>query len=131
MIGIDTNVLLRYLVDDEKEQANRVHRLLAASRRAGEHIYVSCIVLCETAWVLRRAYALSGSEVLDDIERVLNADIFQVEEADSVRRAVELSRNERGDFADHLIGELNRDHGCRVTVTFDRALRSDPASSVL
>jgi predicted nucleic-acid-binding protein len=129
--GIDTNVLVRYLVADDPAQTNRVERFLAASRVAGERVYVSCIVLCETAWVLRRVFSQSAPQTLDHLERILDVDVFEVEEEESVRAALSLSRKGKGDFADYLIGQLNLARGCRFTVTFDRSLRPDSAFSVL
>ena len=131
MKGIDTNILVRYLVEDDRRQANRVERFLAASRTAGESVYVSCIVLCETAWVLRRLFSQSKADIADHFERILDTDVFQVEEEDAVRKALRLTRKGKGDFADYLIGQLNLERGCRWTVTFDRSLRSDSAFSVL
>lgn len=131
MRGIDTNVLGRYLVEDAPAQTNRVERFLAASRVAGERVYVSCIVLCETMWVLRRVFGQSGPQALNHLERILDADIFELEEEESVRAALRLSRKGKGDFADYLIGQLNLARGCRFTVTFDRSLRPDSAFSVL
>jgi predicted nucleic-acid-binding protein len=129
--GIDTNVIVRYLVAEDPAQTNRVERFLAASRVAGERVYVSCIVLCETSWVLRRVFGQSGPQTLNHLESILDADVFEVEEEESVRAALQLSRKGKGDFADYLIGRLNLARGCRFTVTFDRSLRPDSAFSVL
>jgi len=62
---------------------------------------------------------------MSHFERILDTDVFQVEEEECVREALRLSRRGTGDFADHLIGQLNLARGCRYTVTFDRSLRSD------
>jgi predicted nucleic-acid-binding protein len=129
--GIDTNVLVRHLVADNEEQTNQVERLFAASKSGREPVYVSCLVLCETAWVLRSVYGQSRADIAFHLGRVLDADIFTIEEEDCVRVALRLCQTGKGSFADHLIGQLNLARGCRVTVTFDRELRSDPAFSVL
>jgi len=128
--GVDTNVLLRYLVEDDEEQASRVHRFLAATRNAGETIYVSCVVLCEVAWALGQVYGWEKQSILCQVATLLDIDIFQIEDEDLVRNAVELSRKSRGSFADCLIGQLQLARGCKVTVTFDRGLRSNPSFSV-
>jgi predicted nucleic-acid-binding protein len=129
--GIDTNVIVRYLVADDPAQTHRVERFLAASRVAGERVYVSCIILCETSWVLRRVFGQSRPQTLNHLERILDTEVFEVEEEESVRAALQLCRKGKGDFADYLIGRLNLARGCRFTVTFDRSLRSDSAFSVL
>jgi predicted nucleic-acid-binding protein len=132
MRAVDTNVLLGYLVaGDSTSQAARTAEFISSCEAARENVYVSCIVLCELAWVLRRFYALSKAEIVYHIQQLLVTDIFQVEEAESVHEAVQLSRQGPGDFSDYLLGQLNLAHGCRLTATFDRKLHSDPAFLVL
>jgi predicted nucleic-acid-binding protein len=130
--GIDTNVLLRYLVEYEnRNQTAQATEFIASCEAARESAYVSCIVLCELAWVLHRAFGLTKLEITNHIAQLLETDLFEVEELEVVRKAIAKSRLDPGDFADHLIGQLNLARGCRDTVTFDRALRSDPAFQVL
>jgi predicted nucleic-acid-binding protein len=131
MIGLDTNVLVRYLVEDDKGQADRVQRLLAAARTRGEAVYVSLMVLCETYWVLRSVLDRPRTDILDAVESLLTVDVFQIEEQDAVRHALQSSRKGKGDFADHLIGHLHLSRGCRHTATFDRALRGAPGFTML
>ena len=90
MIGIDTNVLVRFLVEDDLAQTDRVHRFLAKCRMVGETVYVSVIVLCEATWVLGTLYDKPRSQILDALEELLTADTFQVEHEDSVRAALRL-----------------------------------------
>ncbi len=87
MTGIDTNVLVRYLVEDDPDQADRVHRWLANCRTTGERVYLSTIVLCEMTWVLQSVFAKSRSEIHDAVAELPNTDVFEVEEPDSVRAA--------------------------------------------
>lgn len=123
MIGIDTNVLVRYLVADNEAQTDRVRQFLASSRAAGELAFVPVIVLCEAYWVLRSVFARPSAEILDALERLLETDVFRVENEDAVRTAFRLARKGKGELSDHLIGQLNLARGCTHTVTFDRALR--------
>ena len=122
MIGIDTKVLVRFLVADDKTQTDRAHAFLAQSRSQGESIYISTMVLCETAWALRSVFGHSRTEILEVIERLLGTDVFEVEAEDAIRAALQSCRAGKGDFADHLIGHMNLAKGCRSTVTFDRSL---------
>ncbi len=126
MTGIDRNVLVRFLVEDDPRQVERASRFLAESRAKGELVHISVIVLCETAWVLRSAFARPKGAILDAIEQLLRADLFRVEAEDAVRRALETCRGGKGDFADHLIAQLNLAKGCRSTMTFDHSLRGVP-----
>ena len=131
MTGLDTNALVRFLVEDDRRQTDRVQRFLARSRTLGERVYVSAIVLCEAVWVLRSAFAKSRAEVLEAVQQLLSTDIFVVEEEDSVRAALDLCRTGKADFVDCLIGRLNLAKGCRSTVTFDRSLRETAGFTML
>lgn len=131
MIGIDTNVLVRYLTLDDDDQVDRVDRLIQEAVERDEALRVDPVVLCETAWVLQSAYGLPRKEIADALERVLDTRQFEIEDRDSVRDALGSFRRARGDFSDYLIGERNRRAGCRTTMTFDRALRTSPVFKVL
>lgn len=97
MTGIDTNVLVRFLVEDDPEQTERARRFLARSRSDGEVVYVSALVLCETVWVLRSVYGQPRSRILEVVERLLATDIFQIEAEDAVRAAIRSCKKGRGD----------------------------------
>ena len=131
MRGVDTNVLVRFLTQDEPGQLRRVNSFFAQVERAGESAYVSAIVLCELAWVLRSLYGLKRDEVRDSLEALLDADHLEIESRDSVHRAVALYAEGTADFADYLIGLQNRLAGCRDTVTLDRSLKSSDLFTVL
>ncbi|MBI3665477.1 MAG: type II toxin-antitoxin system VapC family toxin [Acidobacteria bacterium] len=131
MTGLDTNVLVRFLVEDDRRQTDRVHRFLARSRTLGERVYISAVVLCETVWVLRSGYAKSRAEILEAVQQLLSTDIFLVEEEDSVRAALLLCRTGKADFADCLIGQIHLARACRSTVTFDRSLSATPGFTIL
>jgi len=121
--GLDTNLLVRFLVRDDEIQFRRVADLVAAHEASGEALHLDAIVLCELAWVLRAGYARDRGEIASALEALLDASPFAVEERDLVREAVERFRAGRGDFSDYLIGLRNRHAGCRDTATFDRKLR--------
>lgn len=122
MIGIDTNVLVRYLTLDDVDQVERVDRLVQRALERDEPLHVDGVVLCETAWVLRTAYDLPRGEIAEAFERILDTRQFAIEDRDSARRALNAFAEGPGDFADYLIGERNRRAGCKTTMTFDRAL---------
>jgi predicted nucleic-acid-binding protein len=131
MRGLDTNVLVRYLTQDDPVQARKANAHIAEAVDRGEQCLVSVIVLCELVWVLREAYRLDKDTVAATLEKILDTAQFTVEHADLARRALDEYRRGRGDFADYLIGWRNRDAGCRHTATFDRALRSSRLFRVL
>jgi predicted nucleic-acid-binding protein len=121
--GVDTNVLVRYLVKDDAAQ----YRAAAAFfERGGEPgaVRVDAIVLCELVWVLRASYGYQRAEVADVIEKILSAKQIAGEGADTAWLALEDFRASKGDFADCLIGRRNQSTGCDKTVTFDARLKS-------
>jgi len=129
--GLDTNVLVRYLTEDDPVQARRAAAWIATAVARGERCFISAIVLCELAWVLRAAYRVSKADLLVTLDRVLATSQFVVDDKDLVRAAVEAYRAGRAEFADYLIGEIHREAGCDRTATFDRRLRDSLAFSVL
>ena len=131
MTGLDTNVLVRYLTQDDPAQSRKANAVIRRAVARGEPCSVSAIVLSELVWVLRGAYGLHKGTVVATLERVLDTAQFVVEHADVARRALDDYRRGRGDFADYLLGWRNRDAGCSNTVTFDRALRRNSLFRVL
>lgn len=131
MIGLDANVLVRYLTQDDPAQSRKANAVIADAANRGEQCSIGAVVLCELVWVLRDAYRLDRPTVATALERVLDTAQLAVEHADLARRALDDYRRGRGDFADYLIGWRNRHAGCSSTVTFDRSLRRNPLFHVL
>jgi predicted nucleic-acid-binding protein len=123
VIGLDTNVLARYLTQDEPAQTKRANRLIAETVVGGDRCAIATVVLCELVWVLDTAYHLAREQIAATLERILDTGDFVVEERDVARRALTDYRRGPGDFADYVIGWRNRAAGCAKTATFDRALR--------
>ena len=120
MKGLDTNVLVRLLTNDEPDQAETAEAFIRRRHAAGSPCYVNKIVLCELVWVLERTYRYPRPIVAGLLERLLNAAQFRFEDREDVRSAVRAYRDGLTDLADYLIGTTNRDAGCDRTATFDR-----------
>jgi len=129
--GLDTNVLVRYLAQDEPTQARKANAVIEGTLAKGGSCYLSVIVLCELVWVLRGAYRLDKRAVLIALDRILETAGFLVEDRDDVRSALEKFRNGRGDFADYVLGVRNERAGCADTVTFDRSLKGTGTFAVI
>lgn len=129
--GLDANVLVRYLTQDEPAQAARASELIEGTLAKGGNCFLSVIVLCEIVWVLRGAYRLGKKSILLTVERILETSGFLIEDRDSVQEAVEQFRSGRADFTDYLLGARNRAAGCADTVTFDRSLRGSSYFAIL
>lgn len=124
MIGLDTNVLVRYLAQDDPVQSARATEIIEERLSAQEPGFISVVAMAETAWVLERAYHLSAAEIATAIERMLQAEPLVVEREQEVFTAMMALREGLGTFADALIGALGAIAGCSTTLTFDRrALR--------
>lgn len=119
MLGLDTNVLVRFLVRDDKAQFAAAVALIAKEVKRGHHVMVSKLVILETEWVLRSRYEVEKSQMLELFSGLLSAQDVECEDAASFEEALFIWRNSNTDFADCLIGARNRRLGCRATATFD------------
>jgi predicted nucleic-acid-binding protein len=117
--GLDTNVLLRYLLRDEPTQAARAARELERDER----FLIGSVVLCEVVWVLETGYGFSRAEIGATLEKILATAQFEIEGKDLARAALDDFRGSTADFSDCLVGRRNRVAGAAETVTFDRSLR--------
>jgi predicted nucleic-acid-binding protein len=123
MKALDTNVLVRYLVQDDPAQSRRAATYIESAAATGEQILIGNIVLCETVWVLDSAYGYSKREIEGAIEKLLQSSTFQFEAKDMIHSAFDDYRSGRFDFADCLIGRIHALSGCEPTATFDAAIR--------
>ncbi|HTO85561.1 MAG TPA: type II toxin-antitoxin system VapC family toxin [Methylomirabilota bacterium] len=126
MIGLDTNVLVRHLTGDDPVQTPKARALLAARCTVDDPGYVNRIVLCELVWVLARGYRYDRRTIAGALEQLLNAAELLIEDRDTAVDALAAYRGSQADFADCLMGILNRVAGCDRTATFDRDAASLP-----
>lgn len=126
MIGLDTNVLVRYLTQDDAKQFQEASALLLGLEKQQRSAYLSTVTLCETVWVLARAYKIDRAQIVEMFVRLLDTSLFVIEDKDAVREAVDLYRSGKGDFADYLVGVRSRNAGSVTMATFDEALYAHP-----
>lgn len=119
MLGIDTNVLVRFLVRDDEAQFEKARKLIKREVAAGRRVFVSQVVLLETEWVLRSRYALPKIEIIAAISGLLDATDVQLEDEPAIEKVLFVWKDRAADFADCLIGARNRRLGCRATASFD------------
>lgn len=119
MLGIDTNVLVRFLVRDDEAQFDKARKLIRREVAAGRCVFVSHLVLLETEWVLRSRYGLPKTLIVEAVSGLLDAADLQFEDEVAIEEALFVWKDAAADFADCLIGVKNRRLGCRATVTFD------------
>ncbi len=119
MLGIDTNVLIRYLVRDDETQFERARKLIKREVSAGRRVFVNQLVIMETEWVLRSRYAVPKNQIIEAISGLLDAADVQFEDEPAIEQALFIWKDTTADFADCLIGAKNRRLGCRATASFD------------
>jgi predicted nucleic-acid-binding protein len=119
MLGIDTNVLIRFLVRDDEAQFDRARKLIKRETSRGEPVFISQLVLLETEWVLRSRYGATKTEISTAISALLESREVQFEDESSVEEALFVWKDSTADFADCLINAHHRALGCRATATFD------------
>ena len=124
MIGIDTNVLERFLVRDDQQQFEKAQKLIRRESSQGETVFISQLVLLETEWVLRSRYALGKNEIIHAFSGLLESVEITIEDEPSLEQALFLWQDSPAEFAACLIGVRHLNLGCRATASFDaRALR--------
>jgi predicted nucleic-acid-binding protein len=131
VIGLDTNVLVRYLTQDDPAQARQANALVAEATHHSRRCFIGSVVLCELTWVLRESYDRTKADLVKTLDLILATKQFEIGDKDLVREALEAYRAGRADFADHLIGADHGHAGCTETVTFDRRLRGASRFRVL
>ena len=131
MIGLDTNVLVRYLTRDDEAQFRAARRLLEELETSGEKAYLSVVVLAELASVLTISYRFDRQTLASTLEQILGTVELAVEDRDLVGAALSEFVAGKAGFADALIGVRNHAAGCATTATFDRALRGNRGFRVL
>ncbi len=120
MIGLDTNVLLRFLVQDDLTQSPRATEIMERRLTKQNPGFVSIVCILEIVWVLGSLYKRSRWEIADRIEMLLAADNLQVQNEQEVYQGVIALRNGTGTFEDALIGGLGAWWGCSATLTLDQ-----------
>jgi predicted nucleic-acid-binding protein len=118
VIGLDTNVLVRFVMRDDPEQTE-LATCLIDSLDAADPGFVSVVTLVETGWVLSGSYHVSREGIVQAVQRLLAAKEVVLEREGAIRRALGLVAG-GADFADAVITEVGAEAGCRETVTFDR-----------
>jgi predicted nucleic-acid-binding protein len=128
MIGLDTNILVRLFAEDDERQRDAAAALLDG---LGEDDRAVVNVVVELVWVLARAYRFEQPQIAIALERLSRHPRVHLPERDLIREAVHRSRESGDDIADALIALLNRAHGCRTTLTFDRDAARRPDFELL
>jgi len=120
MTGLDTNILVRYLTQDDPIQSAKVTEIFERRLTQKNPGFVSVVVVVETVWVLDRAYGQTAQEIASAIERLLQIEVLVIENEQQVFTSMVALKQGRASFADALIAELGARAGCARTLTFDQ-----------
>jgi len=124
--GLDTNILARYLTQDDPAQAARVNALMAETEETDGRLFANNVVVCELIWVLESAYEFDKSDIVSAVDKILATRQFEFEDKDLLRLALDDYRASRADFSDCVIGRRNHGQSCTTTWTMDRGTRNLP-----
>lgn len=131
MIGIDTNVLVRYLVRDDEPQFEIARKLIHDAIAVNQPVLVSLLVLLETEWVLRSCYRLAKAEIAAVFVNLLETREAVFEDEQVLEEALHSWKDANADFADCLIVARGRRLGCRSVATFDAKAGRLPGAELL
>lgn len=131
MLGIDTNVLVRFIIKDDAAQAKLAAFYLKKHCSEANPGFITISVMVELFWTLNRMYKLSREEVANAIHGILIARELTFQHPDEVRYAFKMFVQEGADFADALIGAVNHSEGCLTTITFDKKASQLPEFTLL
>ena len=120
MIGLDTNILIRYIVQDDLRQAKRAAKLIESACTADDPGIINLIVVCEICWVLTSGYKYNRETVAAVIRNILISVELMVEESETVWKALLAFENGKAGLADYIIGSHNQTKHTTTTYTFDR-----------
>lgn len=120
MKGLDTNVLIRHLIKDDRDQARTATKFIRSNCTRESPCWINRIVLCELEWVLTRAYRYPRPVIAEIFDKILRTSQFLIEDGDEASGALRAYRGGGADFADCIQGIINAAQGCEVTATFDR-----------
>ena len=131
MIGIDTNILLRLWLNDDRAQSKRIDQLLAEHGELPGSLLVTDVVLVEAVWTLKSAYEQDKQAQLIAVRSLLEETAFAFEDREAVAAALTLFESGSCGFADCLVVAKHARQGCDFTATLDRGMRKLPGVKVL
>ena len=120
MIGVDTNVLVRYITQDEQQQSRKANHFIETRPTKESPGIISKIVLCELAWVLSIAYNYPKKQIAEVIQQILITQEFLIEDSENAFKALQLYQNKPAGFADCFIAQTHQAMDAKYTVSFDK-----------
>jgi predicted nucleic-acid-binding protein len=129
--ALDTNVLVRYLVQDDPKQTTKATAFIETHCTSETPCFVGQIVVCELVWVLEGNYSQNRSQISQIIEGLLQVSQLEVMDPEIVWKALYDYKVSNVDFSDHLLARVNESKGCNATMTFDKKAAKQPLFKLL
>lgn len=131
MIAIDTNILVRYLTQDDPQQFEIASELIESALSKGNPIFVSLVVILESIWVLQETYSFDKQKIVNFLHFISSEPGFVLQEKEAILKALKIFTHHHNDFPDLLIGSISEMKNCEVIYTFDKKLKKYPPFKVL
>jgi len=129
--GIDTNVLIRYLTNDDPERSPLAHALVIDAERTGQPLWIGFGVVLETLWVLERRYRVPRTVSVSVVDRLLHHPAFKLESPSVMEEFCRLSPQVKTELGDLLLGIAAEHNACDTVLTFDKLASKNPLYSLL
>ncbi len=126
MLAIDTNILIRFILRDDPNQAQQADDVFQKAIESGDEIFVSDVTLCELAWVLKRTFKFRRDQILKVLRSIYETDIIRFASDDKIADSLDLYEKGRADFADYLIIQHCKAAGAPNLISFDKAALGEP-----
>jgi len=126
MKGIDTNILVRFLVGDDEIQAQKVYNIFKNAESRKKELFVPLLVVLELVWVLESVYEIKRNEILESISELLLMPVLKFEHQSSLQQFTNSAKGNNYDLSDLIIAYSAKDQGCQSVITFDRKASKHP-----
>lgn len=121
MVGLDTNILVRFLTQDDPKQCVMVNKLMQEFEEKNQNLWISLVVVCELVWVLESCYDQTKAEVNSALMQLLQVQQLKIDHAEVIQEALrDYLKHKKIDFSDCLIAHCNKAENCEYTLTFDQ-----------
>jgi predicted nucleic-acid-binding protein len=120
MKAVDTNILVRFLIGDEEQQAEKVYTILKNAESERKALFVPLLVVLEMIWVLESVYEVSRTQILDAIKDILLMPIFKFDQHSALQQFVHVAPGNQYELSDLLIACSAKENGCEAVMTFDK-----------
>jgi predicted nucleic-acid-binding protein len=131
LIEIDTNILVRYITQDDEIQSGIATEFIENYCSNGNKVFINHLVICELVWVLKKCYKLSKPKIINVIQHILQISQFSIETPQIIWQALTDYKKGSADFADYVVGRTNIFNNCEETITFDKKASKSKGFSLL